>query len=144
MNQKDEERLIMDYFRKIYPHFPKGKLMKSESPDFILQQNNHQTIGIEITRLHDANIPKSNPGFPVAKLNYTNLEAAIKRKEEKLTLYRQKKINVFWLIITTDFIDRNASVNVTNFLSGFDFKTQYQKVFLFDLFDRKIFEVSTK
>ena len=54
MNHHDEEIMILELFRKSYPEFPKGKLVKSESPDFILQQNYpNQSIGIEVTRLHE-------------------------------------------------------------------------------------------
>ena len=43
-----EVLLIMKQFRNDYAVFPKGKLQKSESPDFILKQNPKTTIGIEL------------------------------------------------------------------------------------------------
>jgi hypothetical protein len=144
MNHHDEEIMILELFRKSYPEFPKGKLLKSESPDFILRQNYHQSIGIEITKLREANIPKSNPGFPVAELNYANIGAAIRSKEEKLALYRQKKINIFWLLITVDYIRLSEAMNSSNIIAGWEFNTGYHKVFLFDLFEKKIFELNTK
>ena len=33
--KKDKEKLVLQYFREKYADFPKGRLMKSESPDFI-------------------------------------------------------------------------------------------------------------
>ena len=36
-SQTMEELLIMEHFRNNYVEFPKGKLQKSESPDFILK-----------------------------------------------------------------------------------------------------------
>jgi len=141
MNHHDEEILILDLFRKNYPDFPKGKLVKSESPDFILRQNYHQSIGIEITRLREVNIPKSNPGFPVPELNYANIRAAIRSKEEKLALYRQKKINIFWLLITIDYISLPDTMRNSDFITGWEIKTEYHKIFLFDLFEKRIYSL---
>jgi hypothetical protein len=138
MKQKEEERLIIDYFRKSYPEFPRGKLKKSESPDFVLHQNHHGAIGIEITRLHAAGIPKNNPGFSVAEFTRENIEASIKRKEVKLPIYRKKKIDIFWLIITTDYIPNSGSVNRKDFLH-WQLTSGFHKIFLFDLFEKKIY-----
>jgi len=143
MNQRDEERLIMDYFRKIYPDFPKGLLEKSESPDFILRQNHHYSIGIEITRLHEASMPKNNPGFPVAELTLENIEASVKNKEGKLTLYRKKKISYFWLIITTDYIRNSGTVSHPE-ITRWEINSGFHKVFLFDLFEKKIYSLKKK
>ncbi len=52
--KKQVEVLLMDYFRRTYPEFPKGKLMTCESPDFILSLNTRSSVGIEITRLYPA------------------------------------------------------------------------------------------
>lgn len=144
MNQRDEERLIMDYFRKNYPDFPKGILEKSESPDFVLRQNHHYSIGIEITRLHEASMPKNNPGFPVAELTLENIEASVKNKEEKLALYRKKKISYFWLIITTDYIRNPEPVNNSDFITRWEINSGFHKVFLFDLFEKKIYSLRKK
>jgi ATP adenylyltransferase/5',5'''-P-1,P-4-tetraphosphate phosphorylase II len=144
MNHHDEEILILDLFRKNYPDFPKGKLMKSESPDFILKIAPKKSIGIEITRLHDGNRPKNNPGFPVAELTMPNIEGTISNKEDKLILYKQKNISIFWLIITTDYLRVPVSINNLDFISNWKISTGYHKVFLFDLFEKKIFELNTK
>jgi hypothetical protein len=53
--KKQLEVLLMDYFRECYPDFPKGKLMSSESPDFIVKLKTKNRIGIEITRLNPLN-----------------------------------------------------------------------------------------
>jgi hypothetical protein len=50
--KKQIEVLLMEYFRNAYPDFPKGKLIPSESPDFILGLKNRTSVGIEITRLY--------------------------------------------------------------------------------------------
>jgi len=144
MNQKEEERLIIEYFRKHYPAFPKGRLSKSESPDFILKLSPKKSIGIEITRLHDGSLPKNNPGFPVAEFTKSNIENTIRNKEGKLNLYQQKKIRLFWLIITTDYIRLPEGGNLPEPIDDWKFETVFDKVFLFDLFEKKIFELSAE
>jgi hypothetical protein len=144
MNHHDEEILILDLFRKSYPDFPKGKLMKSESPDFILKIAPKKSIGIEITRLHDGNIPKNNPGFPVAELTQSNIESTINNKEEKLSLYQKKNISECWLIIATDYIQLSSGKNLSALIEKWEFSTGYQKVFIIDLFNHKIHQVNTQ
>lgn len=54
MNPKiktQEEWLVMRSFRDHYKEFPKGKLTKSESPDFVLKQSLSKSIGIEVSRV---------------------------------------------------------------------------------------------
>jgi hypothetical protein len=144
MNHHDEEILILELFRKNYADFPQGKLVKSESPDFILKINPKRSIGIEITRLHDGSIPKNNPGFPVAELTQRNIENTINHKEEKLSLYQKKKIAECWLIIATDYIQLPKGENIPRFISDLEFDSRYQKIFLLDLFDRKVFNLNIK
>ncbi len=47
-----EEWLVMRSFRDNYPDFPKGKLIKSESPDFTLKLSLTKSIGIELSRIY--------------------------------------------------------------------------------------------
>ncbi len=56
--KKQVEVLLMDYFRKTYAEFPKGRLKPCESPDFILSLNTRSSVGIEITRLYPADQKK--------------------------------------------------------------------------------------
>jgi hypothetical protein len=53
--KKQLEILLMHYFRECYPGFPKGRLVPSESPDFILTLKSRNNLGIEITRLNPLN-----------------------------------------------------------------------------------------
>lgn len=53
--KKQLEILLMHYFRQCHKAFPNGKLVPSESPDFILNLKTRSRIGIELTRLY----PKS-------------------------------------------------------------------------------------
>lgn len=57
--KKQLELLLVNYFRKCFPAFPTGKLVPSESPDFVLRSKHGKKIGIELVRLHP-DIPYSS------------------------------------------------------------------------------------
>lgn len=57
--KKQLELLLVNYFRDCFPAFPKGKLVPSESPDFVLRSKYGKKIGIELVRLHP-DIPYSS------------------------------------------------------------------------------------
>jgi len=143
MNKKDEEILILELFRKGYNGFPKGTILKSESPDFILKISPKKSIGIEITRLHDGSLPKNNPGFPVADLSIENLETTILKKEEMIPFYLKKNLHELWLIIATDYLKMPTGTQFSEIIPAQQFNTGFDRVFLFDLFEKKIFELTT-
>lgn len=72
-----EEWGLLEKFRELLADFPKGKVIKSESPDFIVSLNPKRNIGIELTWV---------PG----QLSMELIEETIARKEEKLRLYHKK------------------------------------------------------
>ena len=125
MNQKEEEKLVMSIFRKKFEDFPKGKLISSESPDFILKVNPKKSIGIELTRLSE----------------YENLVEALvdsmDKKEKKISLYQGQGFVKLWLVIYSDDLSRKNSYNFINKISNLSFQTSFDKVFLFDLFEAK-------
>src|SRR5690606_3487223 len=53
--RKHLEILLMHYFRECNPEFPKGEIIPSESPDFILKLKTRYRIGIELIRLNPSN-----------------------------------------------------------------------------------------
>ena len=53
--KKQLEILLMQYFRECFPVFPKGKVVPSESPDFIVVLKSRNNLGIELTRLNPVN-----------------------------------------------------------------------------------------
>jgi hypothetical protein len=59
-DKKQLEILLMHYFRECYPGFPKGKMMPSESPDFIVTLKSRNALGIELTRLNPVNAHEPN------------------------------------------------------------------------------------
>ena len=84
-NKKNKEKLIIDQFRQDFPEFPKGRLVASESPDFILRISPKHAIGIELVRVTVHN----KPGISV----FHKIDNIILSKEDKLPLYRKKRLN---------------------------------------------------
>lgn len=63
-DKKQLEILIMQYFRKSYSDFPKGRIKSTESPDFTLNMKNFRLLGIELTRLNPENAqPLDEEGY---------------------------------------------------------------------------------
>lgn len=144
-----EELFIMEQFRIEYKDFPKGKLDKSESPDFILKQTPKSAIGIELTKLHGPTINKEKTHFPrkingyqPPEFNRENIEFTINAKNEKLYIYRQKKLDHLWLLITADLNESPVSFNLANKLDNWSFFSGFQKIFIFELKNRKVFELN--
>ena len=76
--KKQLELLLMHYFRARNPDFPKGILMASESPDFILKLKTKNRIGIELTRLNPLN----------ARIPDTDEEEQLKMRERIIGMAR--------------------------------------------------------
>jgi hypothetical protein len=71
--KKQLESLLVSYFKQACPSFPEGKLVESESPDFLLTLKNNSVVGIELTRL-----------YPVSQRDLTLVESEQARIEEEL------------------------------------------------------------
>lgn len=59
-SKNTEEWFVMHAFKGMFSNLPKGKLNKSESPDFIIYSGRKKSIGIEITRFIDSSISFDN------------------------------------------------------------------------------------
>jgi hypothetical protein len=130
MNQKEEERLVMHLFREKLEAFPGGKLISSESPDFMLKLSPKKTIGIELTRLVHSN-----------ESLYANIQISVQKKNQKRNRYTQMNIQEYWLIIYTDDMRKMKTGHIENNLSKLNFDSEFDRVFMFDLFEGKIFRV---
>lgn len=126
--KKIRERELLDQFKSAYSDFPKGKIIASESPDFILKPNRKRTIGIELIQL-----------FPNENL-LESIQAAIEKKEEKLRLYQKKILESYWLIITTNSL-HSFKFNIQNLIDKSEFDSKYDRVFLFDSIVNKIYRL---
>lgn len=147
-SQTLEEVSIMEQFRNEYAEFPWGKLQKSESPDFILKINPKTAIGIELTKLHGSTVRKEKTHFPrqikgylAPEFNRENLDFTIQAKNEKLPIYRQKKLKELWLLITADLDESPVSFNLNNKLENWRFYSGFQRIFLFELKNRRVYEL---
>ena len=132
-----QEQIILDRFRIHYPGFPKGRIVKSESPDFLLMSCNRPAIGIELTSLPFPNYILSNENN---KEFISDMVRSISRKQEKLKSYRQKHADAYWLIIFADSIEFNG-FSLNGQLDGSISKNGFDRVFLFDLFEAKVWEI---
>ncbi len=134
LKKKIKERAQLDQFRSAYPHFPKGKIVASESPDFIIKPNRKRTIGIELIQLYWQEESISQ------QILLEQIENAIFRKEEKLKRYQKKVLENYWLLITADSL-HTINFNLHNLLEKFDFDSSFDKVFLFGEVSEVIFEL---
>ena len=139
----------MEQFRNNYIEFPKGKLQKSESPDFILKISPKNSVGIELTKLHGPTVSKFKTHYPckikgyqAPEFNRENLEFTINAKNEKLSFYQEKKLNQLWLLITADLKESPVSYNLGNKLQNWTFSSGFRKIFLFELKEAKVFELN--
>jgi len=242
MNTKvksQEEWLVMRSFRESYSDFPKGKLLKSESPDFVLKINTDRSIGIEISRVYKNHILAANESemksviqraqelyfehfkFPIFAWVYFNeqfnkpinqelyatkvaiavidavsehknkgslkihidagllpnginritinthpsitesfwdcrteltvgdlfeptITKLVKQKDEKLSIYRKQIHDYYWLILYTDYIWKPVSYNFEKIIERIKLKTEFHKVFLYNLFEEKYFLLSVR
>lgn len=237
--KKQLELLLINYLRSSYPDFPKGKIVSSESPDFIVKSKPAKKIGIELVRLapeklfnhladnefrselindvselferssdlklfvkicfsekktiHEERLltvsailanrirntvsNKNHRSFFYRSLTanelpegieqvlivhhpemeesvweeannlgisenvVADLKRAISRKEEKLVLYRKKKLDAYWLLVLTDQLRNVKSSNVTNRVLSEDFQSSFDRILLFDLVKTQVFEL---
>lgn len=144
-----EEEYVMKLFRNEYAGFPKGKLLKTESPDFILKESSRTAIGIELTKLHGPAIKKEQThfvsnvrGYQPPEFTKENIEYTINAKDEKLPIYQQKMLNQIWLLITADLNESPVAFNLMNKLENWNFFSGFHKIFLFELKSRKVFELN--
>lgn len=132
-----QERIVLDRFKKNYLEFPKGRIIKSESPDFLLMNRNKPAIGIELTSLPYSKYTlgnENNEDF------ISDMVHAISKKQEKLKSYRKKQADAYWLIIYADFIESNSFSFNGQFEASIS-ENGFDRVFLFDLFEGRVWEL---
>jgi len=139
-NKAIQERKVLDQFISTWTDFPKGRIFKTESPDFIIAVNPKYLVGIELTILHDPE-GKNSTSYPSTRVTKEILEAVIMKKEDKIPLYEKKKLNEIWLIITITTREQMPDYNLDNKLSTWLFHNGFNKVFLFNLIDQKVYPV---
>ena len=146
--KEKDEKLQMDRFRKLFSGFPQGKLIKSESPDFILKTGPKKSIGIEITSVVQENeIPSGlipdNQSLTKSfspDLFRKSVEEIIQVKEVKRKIYQRKRLDQIWLVISVSTKVRETSYNLDNYIERWNFDSRFNKVFLI-IGDQKIHQL---
>lgn len=135
----NEEQAVMDLLRSQYSGFPPGRIIPSESPDFVLQTGRHYRIGIEITRLTKGPISALLPSAQSNRFTLQDINYAMSRKEEKRTLYQKKRLNELWLVLVAG-LDASSSAKLPANLNTIDKipLTGFNKVFLIEMISRKV------
>ncbi len=128
-NKFQKEKEVLEEFRKRYKDFPKGKVNKTESPDFIIRVSKKKSIGIELTQL-TADKTEADHFFD-------NLKALLDKKEEKLSLYRKNILDEYWLIVYLYLGETIIPQSILNNIEAYCFDTSFTKLFLFDLDGKK-------
>lgn len=80
--------------------------------------------------------------FP--KKNYETtlkIRQLIAKKEQKLQLYQKKRLNQYWLLITTDRLNNKQKETFHHLIFNTDNSHQFQKIFLFDLLKAQIIQI---
>ena len=122
--KKEKERLVIEQFRRVYSEFPKGKIVPSESPDFILRSSTKYSIGIELVCLP--------MGFDSGNSTLQGLVRFLHLKEGKLALYRKRRLDLFWLLIYTENPGQVTARDL-NKIRNTEFHSAYHKVFLYSI-----------
>jgi hypothetical protein len=128
---------VLDRFRQSYRDFPSGRIIKSESPDFLIQLSPKRSIGVELTSL-----PKAAYNDDSTSLGsfLKDLASSLIKKEEKLAIYRKRRTNEYWLVIYADSIEVNVLESI-NLLSGLNLNSGFDRIFLFELFNSIVWEL---
>ncbi|MBN3035849.1 MAG: hypothetical protein JW861_09710 [Bacteroidales bacterium] len=131
-SSKDAEELeYVHLFRKIYSGFPRGRLLKSESPDFILQTGRRYAIGIEVTRMR-----YDEPDTYVWK----QMDHILDIKEEKLPLYRKKRLDNYWLLMVA-VPELAPDLNPLDQWGRHQVNTSFNRIFILDPKREKFWQI---
>jgi hypothetical protein len=132
-DKKQQEREVLDAFRKHYDDFPKGKIRASESPDFIIIASRKNSIGVELTKI----VRLSGDDFNIME----SLHSLLEKKEEKFRLYQQKVLNEYWLILYFYLDKKELNQSVINKLTASKSWFSFNRLFLFNLLNQSIYEI---
>ena len=134
-DRKKREEVVASYFLEKCTDAPEGKLVGAESPDFLLKVSRKQAIGIELTE-----IPAGDGDASFTAITH-RVGEAVRKKESKLALYRKRRLDHYWLVITTDSLNGMDAGKLEDHLSRQGFEAGFSRIFLFDLFTGKIIGV---
>lgn len=145
-SKQEVERAYFDQFRQLYNDIPHGKIIQSESPDFIIRSR-HSSLGVEITRIYQEKIIEVYLGTLPSKISkgvfLSALLPILEKKESKRLRYQTKRMNANWLLIV--FVREPANM-AYDFLKKFDntsVESGFEKVFLLDVIANQLIELKS-
>ena len=141
--KSEQETIIMEYFRDLFPDFPTGRLVKHEAPDFLLIHQPRKIIGIELIQIHPLNHEDNGSSILDQKTGIEQILHAIHHKEEKIDHYRNPDVQHIWLIITAEDAPKEFTTKLRKYLFNHPIKSQFHKVYLFILMNRRIVDLLT-
>jgi hypothetical protein len=133
--KENQEKLNLEIFRSLYENFPEGRIRKSESPDFIIEKNQKKKTGIELSGI---------PAVEDFDSLIREVKHCLKKKNEKLKLYKKKGLDEYWLIISCELPKLPDSFRVKEKLYFHLSPHGFNKVFLLDMFQNKVYDLSDK
>lgn len=140
--RKQEEREYLDQLIRLYPGFPQGRILSSESPDFIVYTKGKQKTGIELTRLtRNDGPPYRDDDYFKPDFSVKSLQDLIRSKESKMELYRKKGVKGVWLLILVNGFSHSPAFNIRNHLEKWKPETSFNAVLVLDLILQKVYEI---
>jgi len=140
-DKKAHEHQILQIFRNLIADFPKGKVLPTESPDFLVRLNRKKVIGIELTELHGQTFYDNHGYYTNPELLYQNIEHTISAKEEKIYLYQKNKPVELWLLIHLRSFQNQLNFNYRNKLTNWVFSSSFDRIFLLEETNQELHEI---
>lgn len=140
-DKKIYEIQILRLFKNLFNDFPKGRVVETESPDFLIRLNKKKVIGIELTELHGQEFYDNEGHFTHPELLFQHIKNTISAKEEKIYLYQKVKPVELWLLIHLRSFQNKLNGNHSNILTNSDFISTFDRVFLLEERNKKLHEI---
>ncbi len=145
-SKQEVERAYFDQFRQLYNEIPHGKIIQSESPDFIIRSR-HFMLGVEITRIYQENIievySETIPSIISKAVFLSALHPILEKKESKRLRYQTKRMNSNWLVIVFVRESANQPYNFLKELDNTSVESGFEKVFLLDVYANQLIELKS-
>ncbi len=142
-NKKIKERIILDTFIKLFDEMPRGKFIAGESPDFLLRLKPRKAIGIELTGLIGHDFVNHADKLINPKNIIPHLEDTIRKKEEKIYLYRKNRLVELWLLIHLETLIHMNNFHLGHKLEKLHFASGFDRIFLLESNKGKLYELQT-
>ncbi len=140
-DKKAHEHQVLQIFRNLVSDFPKGKVLPTESPDFLVRLNRKKVIGIELTELHGQTFYDNQGFYNTPELLYQNIGDTISAKEGKIYLYQKVKPVELWLLIHLRSFQDQLNFHYRNKLTNWDFNSSFDRIFLLEEKNRELHEI---